>query len=64
MSTYSNTGESFISNLLTGTMIAVSAFLVYAVVALPQPGQAVQAPSVAAPPAIEQVVVTASRHIS
>jgi hypothetical protein len=64
MSTHSNTGETFVSNLLTGTMIAASAFLIYAVVALPQPTQAVQAASVATPPAIEQVVVTAPRHVS
>jgi hypothetical protein len=64
MSITSDTGESFVSNLLTGAMIAASALLVYAVVALPQPTPSVQPPSVMVPAAIEQVVVTAPRHVS
>lgn len=63
MSDYSNTGESAVANLLTGTVIAASAFMLYASLALPQSRPAPQAANVAAP-AIEQVVVTAPRHVS
>jgi hypothetical protein len=63
MSNQSDTGESFGTNLLTGAIIVASAFLLYASLVFSQTGQAVQASTPAAP-AIEQVVVTAPRHVS
>jgi hypothetical protein len=63
MSTRSNTGESFVSNLLMGTVIAASAFMLYAVVALQQPKPVTEVQA-QAPATMEQVVVTAPRHVS
>ena len=63
MSTQSTNGESTGANLLTGAIIAASAFMLYASLAVSPATQAVQA-GISAAPAIEQVVVTASRHVS
>ncbi len=63
MSTHSINGESVGTNLLMGIVIAASAFLLYALIAMPQTAPAAPAPASAAP-AIEQVVVTAPAHVS
>jgi hypothetical protein len=63
MSKQSDTGESFGTNLLTGAIIVASAFLLYASLAFSQAGPATQT-NTAPAPAIEQVVVTAPRHVS
>jgi len=65
MSTQSINGESFGSNLLMGAVIAASALLLYTSLATSQVQPAAQPVTLtAAPPAIEQVVVIAPRHVS
>jgi hypothetical protein len=62
MLTQSTNGESTGSHLLMGSVIVASALMVYAAFAGPQVQPVAQAATHA--PVVEQVVVTAQRHVS